>query len=327
MTLVIAGYEFNRSSTSFEWAAPRTETGEMDAKESEARPTGLFIAADSAITSGKQILLSGFRKVYPVTVSIWKPYFIGEAFRDYLQVNSTHQILIAFAGSTLTAQHFLNSITYHLDRLRITLDDPKSGSVAYTITTHCDRANCMYTPNLYFEEDIFTPAEMADFKPTAKQIAHAIHHSIRHALRSAAKYKIDAQGFRTLKTPFVAGIQCPTSLEYKIFRFDIFEKPDCSPLEMDVYQTLIPEDQVTVLGMSGRFDKRAQAEFTSARASGADTGGTMFNFVNIAIDEVRQQGGSEIDRPSVIRRLRNGSITTLRRLDDSDSADDLQIID
>ena len=153
---------------------------------------------------------------------------------------------------------------------------------------------------------------MAAFKPTADQIAR----TILHALSSATKYKIDAAGYETLKTPFVAGIQCSASLAYKIFKFDIYEKPGCIPIEMDVSLECIPEDKVAVLGMGGHFDARAQEAYTAARTNGGDIGQLMFDFLNLAIDEVQKLGRPEIDRPSVLRRLCNGKITIQRNGDD-----------
>jgi len=321
MTLVIAGYEFDRPSTRSRGEASRAPSEAFSAVDQLQQPTGLFIVADSTITSGAQTLLSGFRKIYPVTVSVWKPYFVGDYFRDYREVNTTHQILVAFAGSTLSAQHYLNNITDHLSFLRITFDRSLDRQIAYTITTHCDKANPMFAPGIYFGDDTFTPADMAAFRPTAEQIAQTILHALKHAMKSAAKYKIDAAGNQSLKTPFVAGIQCPASLAYKVFKFEIYEKPGSLPIEMDVSITCIPPDEVAVLGMGKRFDARAQEVYTAARTSGRDTGMEAFTFLNAAIDEVKKMGRPEIDRPSVLRRLRDGDITGLRKADDPKIAD------
>lgn len=67
-------------------------------------PADFFFAADSTITNPAETLLSGFRKIYPVSVKLWEPDFARGMFRDYSAVYQETEIALGFAGSTLTAQ-------------------------------------------------------------------------------------------------------------------------------------------------------------------------------------------------------------------------------
>ena len=83
---------------------------------------GIFAIADSAITShqGGRTILNGFRKVYELEAKIWKPNItMNGDFMGYFNTYSTNPFIVGFAGSTLTAQHILNGITGHLEKLKI----------------------------------------------------------------------------------------------------------------------------------------------------------------------------------------------------------------
>ena len=62
---------------------------------------GIFFATDSIITSNEIPLLGGFRKIYPVAIKLWKPYFIDSSFKSYPYTHIECQCAIAFSGNTL----------------------------------------------------------------------------------------------------------------------------------------------------------------------------------------------------------------------------------
>lgn len=99
MTLVVVGHDFEES-----WPVSR-EDGQSE--KGVMRPAGLFVVADSAITSphSGQTLLGGFRKVYPIAIKLWQPYFVGPYFHSYQTPYMETECFVAIAGSTLTAQH------------------------------------------------------------------------------------------------------------------------------------------------------------------------------------------------------------------------------
>lgn len=312
MTLVIAGYMFDNLAADYVWPS-RTANRKSRATQT-SEPCGIFIAADSTIsTTGKasQTLLSGFRKIYEVRATLWQPYFIGEYFKDYRTEHSSCQLLVAFAGSTLTAQHYLNSITTHLQNLRISHRQRTIGQsepIAYMVRLECE-ANPIEGGGV-FSDDTYTPNDMQAFRLTADDLARAIQHSLEHALRSAKRYKLDRQGFDSLNTPFVAGMRCPTTMRYRLFRFDILETSiPGEPLSMSVDTTEVTPNQVAVLGMSGHFDQRAQEAYHSALMANRSTQHACFNFLQDVIDEVQKTGSKAIDLPAVLKTLDERGIT------------------
>lgn len=312
MTLVIAGYMFDNPAAGYVW--PSSTANRKSRATQTSEPSGIFIAADSTIsTNGRpsQTLLSGFRKIYEVRATLWRPYFIGGYFKDYRTEHSSCQLLVAFAGSTLTAQHYLNSITTHLQNLRIshrqrTIGQPEP--IEYMVRLECE-TNPVEGGGV-FSDDTYTPNDLQAFQLTADDLARAIQHSLEHALRSAKKYKLDRQGFDSLNTPFVAGMQCPTTMKYRLFRFDILETsiPD-EPLSMSVDMTEVTPNQVAVLGMSGHFDQRAQAAYNSALVANRSTHHACFDFLQDVIDEVQKTGSKAIDLPAVLKTLDERGVT------------------
>lgn len=99
MTLVIAGRNLKK--------------GVFSKKVSDFEE-GLFAVADTNITSDNTVLVSGFKKVYEIPVRLKKPNFCDEWFNGYSGYILEKNCFIAFAGSSLVAQHLMNSIRNHL---------------------------------------------------------------------------------------------------------------------------------------------------------------------------------------------------------------------
>lgn len=114
MTLIVSGHNFGKN--------PWRDFDNIK-KHKGMRQEGLFAIADSIITThssnGHSPLLSGFKKIKEIPVKLWQPYFIGENFKSYNSVFAQFDCFVAFAGSTLTAQHAIDSISNHLSTLRI----------------------------------------------------------------------------------------------------------------------------------------------------------------------------------------------------------------
>lgn len=312
MTLVIAGHMFDRTLAGYVWSNRNSKRKSRATQTSE--PSGIFIAADSTISTNgthPQTLLSGFRKIYEVRATLWQPYFIGEYFKDYRTEHSSCQLLVAFAGSTLTAQHYLNSITTHLQNLRISHRERTIGQpepIKYVVRLECE-TNPVEGGGA-FDDDTYTQKDMQAIQLTADDLARAIHHSLEHALRSAKKYKVDQHGFDSLNTPFVAGMRCPTTMKYRLFRFDILATSNPGePLSMSVAMTEVPPTQVAVLGMGGNFDGRAQVAYNSALAANRSTQQACFDFLQDVIDEVKTTGSKAIDLPAVLKMLDEQGVT------------------
>jgi hypothetical protein len=178
----------------------------------------------------------------------------------------------------------------------------QDGPICYTVLMECEK-NPLEASGRIYDDNIFTERDF-DGLLTADIISDVILHSMSASLSASAKYKIDAEGFKSLETPFVAGVRCPKTAEYKLFEYPITRELD----EQGVYKVrvskrLVPQHDVAVLGMSHRYDADARLAYQTAIAAGHAPEKTMFEFLNRAIDEVLADGRSEIDRPSVLKVL------------------------
>lgn len=259
MTLVIAGFKFDDPLAGYAWPGSKSQPT-TTAGSSLPEPTGIFMVADSTISTGgypNKTVLSGFQKIYEVRAALWKPYFVDVEFRGYRSEHSSCKVLVAFAGSTLTAQHYLNAISEHLQNLRLTHRRRRLGvleDIAYVVTVPCDQSNPLLGRGV-FDDTTYTQRDMDEFRLTADSVASALQHSLQHAMSSAKKYKLDEKDFETLNTPFVAGMRCPASKRYRLFKFELLKK--CvpgEPMELSIEMTEVLPEQVAVLGMGGHFD-------------------------------------------------------------------------
>ncbi|EAQ96083.1 hypothetical protein [Congregibacter litoralis] len=298
MTLIITGHNFERG---FAW-------GE---KDPPLEPKGLFIASDSAITdSNGKTLLGGFKKVYAIPIRVWMPYFIGQHFHNYQSIHYQSECFVAIAGSTLTAQHVVNLITEHLGNLQITHFQPRDGKKeGYCVVRHCAENPLKIRPGTdAWDEGMFTDNDLTNVVEGVV-IDEAIEHSINVALKSARKYKLDEDSFRQMYTELAIGYHCPSSHEHKLFAYK--NKHELN--EEGVYEAFAQKEEVlqgkvAVLGMAARFSDSAQQCFDEALVSRKTPAQAMFEYLNFAIDEVRSEGPSAIDRPSVLRHFQDGKL-------------------
>lgn len=319
MTLLIASYTFDRA-LDYSWNPDKTRLMEesrlkpstkVHSVHRETEPSGIFVAADSAITSGPKTILSGFRKIYPMPVKLWEPYFVGDFFQDYLKVYLETEIVIGFAGNTLTAQHCLNGIAEHLSKLRISYKQ-QNGPIQYAVLMDCE-TNPLYDRGRYWGQDTFTPSNF-DGILTAEFIANVILHSLKGSLSSARQYKISETDFKTLLTPFVAGIQCPATKKFYLYEFPMKREIIAGVQQVSIEKQVIPHNKVAVLGLVNEFEIEAQTAYTNARNAGDSTEIVIFDFLNTAIDKVKQRGDTGIDHPAILKVLsRNGLAITKRQ--------------
>lgn len=302
MTLVVLGHDYEKGCS---W---RNEDAKMV-------PNGLFAASDSAITSNGSTLLGGFRKIYSVPIKIWKPYFVGQYFHSYREIHFESECFIAIAGSTLTAQHVLNSISEHLSKLRISYE--RSGAYGqpgkYIVIRHCQN-NILYEDASQWSEDTFTPNDFIGLE-NAEAVSANIEYSINEALKSARKYKLDKNALEAMYSEFAAGLYCPITQMHKLFTYRMNKRLN----EEGVYEVFAEKEEiqpgdVCVLGMRQKFETEAQKIFSEAIKSGNKPSIAIFEFLNKAIDEVRGSGGKDIDRPSVLKHFNRGKLSKVEFL-------------
>ncbi|ACO80981.1 hypothetical protein AvCA_48810 [Azotobacter vinelandii CA] len=282
------------------------------------KPVGLFAVADSSITApnsnGKQTILGGFRKIYPVEIKVWKPFFNGVYFRSYLEVHYEAECFVAIAGSTFTAQHVLNLISEHLRKIRISYERAKELLTPgkYVLIRHCQRNELEINQGIdEWAEDMFTPNDYIDLV-TANDIAKIVEYSINEALTSARKYKIDEQSLKAMYSEFAVGIYCPKEKNHQLFAFRMGSRLNAEGL-IEVYATKerIEEGRVAVLGMKSEFEATAQDAMQIAIEEEISPSRKFFDFINKAIDKVRDNGSFAIDRPSVCKVFQEGQLKTV----------------
>jgi len=300
MTLVIAGHDINNDPNLGGCARPNYR---------------LFVAADSTITNGNQTLLSGFKKIYTVPVKVYEPYFVGDMFRNYLKVRLNTNCFIAFAGSTVTAQHILNGVGNHFGAMRYAYEGYGSGCPGtYQILMSCER-NSLYEPSTYWSEDMFLPEDMENLL-SGEVVAKTVYHVLQVSLSDAKRHKIDEQGWNSLLTQYVLGTYCEVERRNRLFTFKPFHKRefgDHGPIvDIEIVQAEVFPGELVVLGMTC-FEAKAQEVYRTAIETGLDVKEKMFNFLNDAIDEIKASGRLEIDRPSVLRMFDQGTVTELSR--------------
>ena len=314
MTLVIAGYEHSKSMDYSDLAEDHsiTYTPKME-------PDGLFVVADSAITShaGGRTLLNGFRKIHRLEAKLWKPYFQPNgSFSGYREVYETRPLFVAFAGSTLTAQHILNSITTHLSELRISCEkEYVNDAIQYNVIRSCQK-NPLSPEGTPVEWDNNTFLNR-DFERllTGEVIAKTIEYSINDALQSASRYKLSMDEFNAMHTELVSGVWCPVSKRHELYVYRMASKPgDDEALVAYTQKELVPETEVAVLGMRKMFESLAQHEFSKAMLSFTSPAYAMFDFLNNAIDQVKNSGSKEIDKPMTLWCLKEQSLTRKKYL-------------
>lgn len=309
MTLIIAGYEHTKSID---------YSQHSDDKKSQYVPKidveGIFVAADSAITTPSddseniksKTILNGFRKTYEIEAKLWKPYFMPDgSFRDYKEVYETNNTFVSFAGSTLTAQHIMNSITTHLQNLRISFKRHDiDGSIVYTAIRHC-QPNPLNTPNRisYWDDDTFLNRDFEGLL-TGELISDTIEYSMNDALKSASKYKLDIKEFKAMHTEIVAGVWCPVRKRHELYVYRMESKPgEDGVLTPFTKKSLVPTNEIVVLGMKKEFEEQAKINFEESLTSFVSPAHTMLVFMREAIKSEELQDKNGIAFPMSMTKM------------------------
>lgn len=301
MTLVIAGRDKYLAKASFPWSSDNVEETKINIQQDN----GIFVVADSAISSTdskNRLILNGFRKIYPIDIKLWQPYFIREYFKEYANVYYETECFVAVAGRTLTIQHVLNSITGHLSKLRISyIYNKKNDSGEYTMLLHCDKKNPLFE-DWEWDEEMFVPEiHYADVYDASK-ILDFIEYSINIAIKNAKKNKLDKNEFNELLSEYIVGIYCNKTKKHLLTTFKIKPKRDDNTgiIEPFVDRKDIEEGNLAVIGMSKIFELKANQLYQNLLSDNdPKISKKMFEFLNNAIEEINGKGSKEIYFPSV----------------------------
>lgn len=264
MTLIIAGY----SRGGFE--------------------EGIYFAADSHITQNNLILVKGFKKVIELPIRVKGLNFCGDWFNGYLGNRYEGLCAIAFAGSTLVAQHFINSMKNHLSELYPTFSEGR-----YQIVMSCEQVK--HLKNNVYNEDMFLERDL-DSILTGEYLSQVVCHSIEAVLNKAREHGSMKRLFVAYQAEFIFGVQCPRTREYQLYQYEIV--PD-DELEAKVEYIRISSDNLAVIGEKEKF-KESASEVLSRCSPEDKPSHAIFSFLNQSIDNENSIGNNGIGKPSAL---------------------------
>ncbi|EGM75978.1 hypothetical protein Rhein_3970 [Rheinheimera sp. A13L] len=299
MTLIIAGYRQNK----FRWNIGENSNYTPDIN------SGVFVIADSIISAktnaGSKPLVSGFRKIIEVPVHVWQPHFVGELFQGYSTIFQTHKCLVAFAGSTLTAQHLINGISGHLAELKI--DYERNPEIEYVVRKSCDHNNLISKGiSNHYDENLFVAAKDYQNLLSAELISDVVEHSINKALESRMQHVLDPIALDAMYTDIILAVTCPIQRQDYLYKFK-FKSSALPEGGIKVYceKEFIEADKIAVIGMEKAFAEEAFELAKTAISSGLRFEHDMLDFV---VNCVKQDQTFEIGLPVIIKTINGTSV-------------------
>lgn len=314
MSLLFVGYDFEKINWNSIKQMFKKEGEEVEEKDDfQIVDKGIFSIADSAITSsaGTKTLLTGFRKVYDMEVNLWKPSFYPNgSFNDYFNIYQKVPFILGFAGSTLVAQHIMNSISGHLEHLEISCKEREGyEQIEYIITLPCEK-NIVKNPPVYTEWDESTFLER-DYENllSGEYISYAIEHSVNHALKSARQHRLSQEEFNQMYTDIFCGFYCPILREHQIYVYRMKSKLEDGIFEVYTEKEKLDNGDIAVLGMRNSFEEQAKSVYLEEiEKENPNITDSLIKFMDECIIEVHNQGSYEINKPIVYKSLDKGSI-------------------
>ena len=288
MTLIIAGHSLQQSY----------------AEEKSGFCDGVFFAADSAITQGNQVLVSGFKKVVRYPIKVKAVNIAGGVFRGYHGDWYEDGCAIAFAGSTLVAQHMMNSIGNHLSDLRPTFEDGQ-----YVMTMTCEHSRHV---SGYYDEDMFQRRFMgSNYLLNANYLSHVVKHSIEAVLISSKKYDGMREYFEAYRAEFIFSVKCPEDNKYHIYQYEVAQAQDGTAV---VNVEKVPFGSVAVIGKKSLFKDDAVANHKMAIDLGKSTADELFNYLVLSVKSQNEIGIFDVGMPCHLYKLRGKSLELDKRI-------------
>jgi len=315
LSLLFVGYDFEKMNWKTIKQMFGNEGEEINDKDDiRIIDKGIFAIADSAITTlgGTKTLLTGFRKIYDMKAILYKPNFAPDgSFRNYSYIYHELPFIVGFAGSTLVAQHIINSISGHLEKLEITYlekaryDEP----IQYTIVLPCQE-NLLKNPPMYtqWDDDTFLDSDFENLL-SGEYISNAVEHSINHALKSAKQHRLCIEEFKQMYTEIFCGFYCPFLNEHQIYIYRMKSKFEDGIFEVYTEKEKLAKDDIAVLGMRSRFEKKVKKAFLEEyEKNDPNVMQVLINLMDTCITEVLADGSFEINKPIVYKSLDRGMI-------------------
>lgn len=274
MTLVIAGY----SSGGFE--------------------EGVYFASDSHITQNNLVLVKGFKKVIELPIRVKGLNFCGEWFNGYLGNRYESACGIAFAGSSLVAQHLINSMKNHLSELY-----PTYHNGSYQIVMSCETNKHLRQTD--YDESMFLDRHL-DSILNADYISQVVSHSIEAVLNKAREHGSMSKLFSAYQAEFVLGVQCPQSREYYLYQYEIVPDPD---LGAKVETLKINKNELAVIGAK-KFKEEALSELRQCKSEEKPSQ-RIFSFLSKVIENESGIGNNGIGKPIGLYNLQGRTLSRI----------------
>lgn len=261
---------------------------------------GIFFAADSHITQNNIILVKGFKKVIELPIRVKGLNFCGDWFNGYLGNRYESSCAVAFAGSSLVAQHLINSMKNHLSELYPTFKDGQ-----YQVVMSCEPQKHLRNNGCY-SDDMFLDRHL-DGILTGEYLSKVVCHSIEAVLANARKHGSMGRLFSAYQAEFIFGVQCPKTREHEIYQYEIV--PD-EQRGAKVEYRYIEKDKLAIIGEKAKFTELAHETLNQCPLENKPSH-ALFSFLNEAIESENSIGNFGIGKPSALFNLEARSLTKI----------------
>lgn len=262
----------------------------------------IYFATDSVLTTPymglSRLLLKGFKKVVEIPVRIKLPLFQGNSFYRYYGDTFETKCTIAFAGSTLVAQHLMNSITNHLAELY-----PTHKHSRYRLAMSCEKNLHLcgdYDVEGLYGDCMFTQEHLHSLL-NAQYISEVVEHSINAVLSIVKTYSDMSVDFGPYKAEFILGVYCPQDKQHYLYTYEII--PD-NNLGATVLKNSINKNEIAIIGAKNFKDEALVNINGKNPLFKADE--KMFKFLNKIIDSENSIGNITIGKPSALFNFKRG---------------------
>lgn len=285
----------------------------------ETKSIGLFVTADSAITEVNSLLdkctpiLSGFQKVYPLHINVYKPSFHqdydGGVFAGYSSIHFQQTGFLAIAGGTLVLQHVMNLINHNMQNLRITKDN-----IGYKIIREGE-TNTSNSSQYYLDSEFIDNHYIG--LNTAETYFKHIEYSITSSLNSAKPRTIlNRRDTNRLVFEIVVGMYCEVNHNY------ILKTYTCKPNQIsddhwDFNLTTkdIAKNEIAVLGLK-EYNTSAINLLNDLMIKHECISDSYFRLLNSCIDENNspdnQKNRFAISKPSFLYELTPTALSKIK---------------
>jgi hypothetical protein len=264
---------------------------------------GLFAVSDTAITSGGIILVSGFKKVVEIPIRVKSPVFCDEWLNGYMGYHYEAGCFVAFAGSTLVAQHMMNSISNHLSELYPTYEDGE-----YKIVMPCEQTR--HLEQGYYDKSMFLVHHLNALL-SAEKLSDIVQHSIQSVLERAKKHNGMKRNFSAFCAEFIFGVRCPINAHFHLYQYEIISDNNDGAIAK---KSEVPQGKVAVIGLRNLYAEQANSAFESAIKNGKNTAKEMHHFVARAIESQNEIGVFSIGKPCVLYKYKGKHVEQEKRI-------------